>query len=103
MSALYWVAFPLPLVHRDGCSGGRPEQGGPEIFNTDQGCQFTSAALTGLSSRSGRFGAARMARGGTGQNLCRATLAEREIQEVYIKAYSQAGSPDGHRQLPNIL
>jgi putative transposase len=65
--------------------------GTPEIFNTDQGCQFTRAAFTGLLQEYG----IRISRDGKGcwrdnvfvERLWRSV----KYQEVYLKAYDSVG------------
>ena len=65
--------------------------GVPEIFNTDQGSQFTSADFTGLltghgiADQHGRQG--RLA----GQRVRRAALASLKYEEVYLHAYDWVG------------
>ena len=66
--------------------------GKPEIFNTDQGSQFTGAALTVLASN----GIA-ISMDGKGarrdERLRRAAMAQRQIkyEEVYLRAYETVG------------
>lgn len=64
-------------------------KGGPEIFNTDQGSQFTSAAFTGLLKereiRISQDGKGRYRDNIFVERLWRSV----KYEEVYIKAYSQ--------------
>jgi putative transposase len=53
--------------------------GKPEIFNTDQGSQFTGAAFTGVLTSNHRHQHGRQ-RGLAGQRVCRATVAQRQIR-----------------------
>ena len=57
------------------------KHGKPEIFNTDQGSQFTGAAFTGLLIKNGiaisMDGKRRVAR----QRLRRASVAQRQIRK----------------------
>ena len=59
------VDHPGGGVLRRGAGGGLGPSGGPEIFNTDQGSQFTSAAFTGGAHR-GRDRASRWMGAGAG-------------------------------------
>jgi putative transposase len=51
----------------------------PEIFNSDQGAQFTSLDFTGRLEAAGAQSPHRRAWTGAGQRLCRATVADCEI------------------------
>ena len=52
----------------------------PEIFNTDQGAQFTSLAFTGRSGAGGRGDQHGRPRPGDGQRVRRAAVADREVR-----------------------
>ena len=54
--------------------------GTPEIFNSDQGCQFTSEAFTGVLKRAGHRHQHGRARAGLGQHLRGAPVAQRQTR-----------------------
>jgi putative transposase len=60
----------------------------PEIFNTDQGSQFTGPAFTGVLANNG-IAISMDGKGAlAGQRVRRAAVAQRQkYEEVYLKAY----------------
>jgi len=65
--------------------------GGPEIFNTDQGSQFTSAAFTGLLSRHA-IAISMDGRGAWRDNVFVERLWRSvKYEEVYLRAYDSVG------------
>jgi len=67
--------------------------GTPEIFNTDQGSQFTSEAFTAFWPPV-VSGSAWTARTLGGQCVYRKAVEERQIEEVYLKAYRSIVEPE---------
>jgi putative transposase len=70
------------------CPGGGPGPPWPEIFNTDQGSQFTSAAFTGLLAEHG----VAISMDGKGRFLDNIFIERLwrslKYEEVFIKAYA---------------
>ena len=66
--------------------------GKPEIFNTDQGCQFTSAAFTGLLQAHG-IGISMDGRGRWLDNVFIERLWKTvKYEEVYLRAYESVSA-----------
>ena len=66
--------------------------GKPEVFNSDQGSQFTTDALPACSSA--RMWPSAWARSGAGQHLRRALVAQREVRERVPEGLRQHGRAD---------
>ena len=65
--------------------------GGPEIFNTDQGSQFTGAAFTGVLAKEG-IAISMDGKGAWRDNVFVERLWRSvKYEEVYLKAYDSAG------------
>ena len=64
-------------------------KGQPEIFNTDQGSQFTSEAFCGLLLERGDQGQHGWQGQIPGQHLCRAFVAERQVRGGISESLSQ--------------
>ncbi|MDO8531829.1 MAG: hypothetical protein Q7T26_06640 [Dehalococcoidia bacterium] len=86
-------------------------RGTPEIFNTDQGAQFTGEAFTGLLKERG----IQISHDGKGRYLdnifverlwrrARALRRSLKYEEVVPEGlYAGPGGPSGHRALPVVL
>jgi len=79
--------------------------GSPEIFNSDQGVQFTSAAFTGVPGGQRVYASAWMAKAVTLDNIFIERLwRSLKYEDIYTKAY--ASVPEAapwHRRLAGIL
>ena len=65
------------------------QYGNPEIFNTDQGCQYTSEAFTGLL-KANQIKISMDGKGrGLGQCLCRTAVANRETRRSVCERLSK--------------
>jgi Integrase core domain len=95
----------LAFVNRDGGIEALQEAldryGSPDIFNTDQGVQFTSEAFTGVLASSG----IRISMDGKGRYLDNIFIERLwrslKYEDVYIKAY--ASVPDARRAIGGWL
>ena len=81
------------------------EKGKPEIFNTDQGSQFTSEAFTGLLKHSEVSRSAWMGKGSYRDNLFVERLWRSvKYEEVYLKAYADGRRCQGrYRRVSQFL
>ena len=74
--------------------------GGPEIFNTDQGSQFTSAAFTGLLSKNA-IAISMDGRGAWRDNVFVERLWRSvKYEEVYLRAYDSVGGARAAHSTP---
>ncbi len=70
-------------IHRHGC---------PEIFNTDQACQFTSGEFTGLLNKAHEIGSSMDGKGSWRDNVFLKRLWKTvKYEEVCLKAYDNVG------------
>jgi putative transposase len=77
--------------------------GKPEIFNTDQGSQFTVAAFTGVLIESG-IAISMDGKGAWRDNVFVEQLWRSvKYEEVYLRAYDTASEARVHRALPRLL
>jgi putative transposase len=71
--------------------------GTPDIFNTDQGSQYTSETFTKVLKDSG-IDISMDGKGGlAGQCVCRTFMAQLKYEEVYLNAYESA--PEARQSL----
>jgi len=83
-------------------AAGTEMYGPPEIFNTDQGVQFTSAA-SWTNWRAAAFGSAWTARAVFGQYFHRTAVASLKYEDVYIKAYARSPRRAGALRMAGVL
>jgi len=65
------------------------DRGRPEIFNSDQGSQFTSDKFTGILAKRGVRHQHGRARALPGQHLYRAAVNSLKYEEVYLREYNR--------------
>ena len=71
--------------------GGDARHGKPDIFNTDQGSQFTSAAFTGMLTDNGIAISMDGKEPGATTSSSNGSGGRSKYEEVYLRAYDSVG------------